>query len=75
MSDGNSKQEKSHHTVQGVFGHILALIAGAFLMLVGISLSVTMVMLPIGVPVAIVGLICFSWGLSEFIRLQKVRKV
>ena len=37
-------------------GRIVALIAGAILLITGVALGVTIVLLPVGVPVAILGL-------------------
>jgi hypothetical protein len=38
---------------------------GFALMMVGLGLGVTMVLLPIGLPMGLVGLLLFLWGLSS----------
>jgi hypothetical protein len=50
-------------------GHGVAIVAGLFLMFAGIAMGVTIVMLPIGIPVGFVGLFAFLWGI--FARPQK----
>jgi hypothetical protein len=48
----------------GVFaGHLVAIAVGVVLMLAGVAMGVTMVMLPIGIPVGLLGLGAFLWGL------------
>lgn len=46
-----------------VLGHILAIVAGLVLMIAGLAMGVTMVLLPIGIPVGLIGLGVFLWGL------------
>jgi hypothetical protein len=43
--------------------HLGAIIAGLLMMFLGVGLSVTMVLLPIGIPLGLVGLGVFIWGL------------
>jgi hypothetical protein len=55
-----------HEVVKGAerfVGHVLAIVAGVILMVVGIALGVTIVMLPVGIPVGFIGLLAFLWGL------------
>ncbi len=40
-----------------------AVVAGMILMVTGLALGVTIVMLPIGLPVGILGVLLFVWGL------------
>jgi hypothetical protein len=48
----------------GLFvGHVIAIAVGVVLMLAGVAMGVTMVMLPIGIPVGLVGLGVFLWRL------------
>jgi hypothetical protein len=49
------------------FGHVAAIVAGFVLMIVGISLGVTIVLLPAGIPVGLAGLFLFLWGLMVFL--------
>jgi cbb3-type cytochrome oxidase maturation protein len=44
-------------------GHAAALIVGVLLMIAGIAMGVTLVLLPIGIPVGLAGLAFFLWGL------------
>ena len=47
----------------GVFEHALAIVAGFILMIPGLGLSVTMIMLPIGLVVGLAGLALFISGM------------
>jgi hypothetical protein len=46
-----------------LFVHLLAVVAGAVFMIVGLAMGVSVVMLPAGVPVGFFGLFVFLWGL------------
>ena len=46
-----------------VLGHVVAVVVGFVLMVVGLGLGVTMVMLPVGLVVGLVGVAAFVWGL------------
>ncbi len=41
-----------------------AVVVGVLLMIVGLAMGVTVVMLPVGVPLGLVGLLAFLWGIS-----------
>jgi hypothetical protein len=43
--------------------HLFAIVVGLVLMFVGVAMGVTVVMLPVGVPVGFFGLFVFLWGL------------
>lgn len=47
----------------GVFEHVLAIVAGFVLMVVGLGLGVTMIMLPVGLVVGLIGLALFVGGI------------
>ena len=47
----------------GVFEHTLAIVAGFILMILGLGLSVTMIMLPVGLVVGLAGLALFISGM------------
>ena len=49
--------------VEGVLGHIAAVIIGFVLMVVGLGLGVTMIMLPVGIVVGLIGAAMFVGGL------------
>jgi hypothetical protein len=44
-------------------GHSAATVVGVILMIVGLAMGVTMVLLPVGIPVGLGGLFIFLWGL------------
>jgi hypothetical protein len=43
-------------------GHTVAILVGLVLMIVGLGLGVTMVLLPIGLPLGLAGLLLCLWG-------------
>jgi hypothetical protein len=43
--------------------HVVALVVGVILMVVGLAFGVTVVLLPVGIPVGLAGLLLFLWGL------------
>ena len=49
----------------GVFEHALAIVVGFILMILGLGLSVTMIMLPVGLVVGLVGLALFISGMCD----------
>jgi hypothetical protein len=57
----NDKQEKK---AEGIAIHFGAVLAGIVCMVLGVGLSVTMVLLPIGIPLGLVGLGLFVLGLT-----------
>ena len=59
MSNGD--QEKK---ADSVAFHFVAIVIGLAMMVLGLGLGVTMVLLPIGLPVGIVGLSILIWGLT-----------
>ncbi len=46
-----------------ILGHVVAVVIGFVLMVVGLGLGVTMVMLPVGLVVGLIGVGLFVWGL------------
>lgn len=46
-----------------VLGRIIAIAAGVALMIAGIGMGVTIVLLPLGIPVGFAGLALFLWGI------------
>jgi hypothetical protein len=48
--------------ILGVFEHMLAIVVGFVLMILGLGLSVTMIMLPVGLVVGLAGLALFIAG-------------
>ncbi len=55
--------------VVGFFEHALVVIIGFMLMVIGLALGVTMIMLPVGVVVGLIGFAMFVGGL--FVRLEQ----
>ena len=43
--------------------HMLAVIAGVILILIGLFLSIPMIGLPLGIPIGLAGVLVFLWGL------------
>lgn len=57
----NNRQEKRPDRISF---HLAAILAGTVMMVLGLGLSVTMVLLPIGLPLGLAGLGAFIWGLT-----------
>ena len=53
----------SIETVERILGHVAAVLLGFVLMVIGLGLGVTMIMLPVGLVIGLVGLLAFVWGL------------
>ncbi|MEP6467601.1 MAG: hypothetical protein ABJB05_14930 [Parafilimonas sp.] len=49
--------------ILGVLEHIVAIVAGFILMVLGLGLSVTMIMLPAGLVIGLIGLAMFIGGM------------
>jgi hypothetical protein len=43
--------------------HMLAVITGVILILIGLFLSIPMMGLPLGIPIGLAGVVVFLWGL------------
>ncbi len=46
-----------------LLGYLAAVIVGFALMVIGLGLGVTMIMLPVGLVIGLVGALVFIWGL------------
>ena len=57
----NNDQDKKPDSIAF---HLVAIIAGLVMMVLGLGLSVTMVLLPVGLPLGLAGLGVFIWGLT-----------
>ncbi|HUK36409.1 MAG TPA: hypothetical protein VLV86_20975 [Vicinamibacterales bacterium] len=55
------------NAIESVLGHVAATVIGFVLMVIGLGLSVTMVMLPIGVAIGLTGVALFVGGLFAHI--------
>ena len=49
--------------IEGVLGHVAAVVVGFVMMMVGLGLGVTMIMLPVGIVVGLAGCAIFVAGL------------
>ena len=54
-------------TTESILGHIAMTLVGLMMMIVGLGLGVTMIMLPVGVVVGLVGVALVVGGLFEHI--------
>jgi hypothetical protein len=50
-------------TTESVLGHVAAVIIGFVMMVVGLGLGVTMIMLPVGIVIGLLGVAVFIGGL------------
>ncbi len=57
------RRRGSIETVERILGHVAAVVLGFVLMVIGLGLGVTMIMLPVGLVIGLVGLLAFVWGL------------
>jgi hypothetical protein len=62
MKDDQSTGRHLVEKGERVIGHIVAIILGFVMMVVGVSLGVTMVLLPLGFLLGIAGLLLVLWG-------------
>ena len=62
MKDTNASGRHLLETGERVLGHTIAVVVGLVFMIAGMGMGVTMVLLPIGVPLGIAGLLLFLWG-------------
>ena len=51
--------------ILNVARHVLAMAVGFVLMLVGLGMGVTITLIPIGVPVGLIGAVLFLWGFLD----------
>jgi uncharacterized membrane protein YccF (DUF307 family) len=63
MKDAHASDRHVMETGERFLVHTLAVMAGLVLMIVGVGMGVTMVLLPIGLPVGLAGLLLCVWGL------------
>ncbi len=63
MSDRHTSGRDLLHKSERILGHTLAVVLGVILMISGLAMGVTMVLLPIGIPLGLGGLLLCIWGL------------
>jgi hypothetical protein len=71
MNDAHTSNRHLLQTGERFLGHLVAVVAGLVLMIAGLGLGVTMVLLPIGLPVGLAGLLLVLWGLYFGARRDK----
>jgi hypothetical protein len=49
-------------TVETILGHVAAIVVGFIMMVVGLGLGVTMIMLPVGLVIGLIGVALFISG-------------
>jgi hypothetical protein len=62
MLEPESPKESLATDAGRLVGHVMALVVGLVLMFAGVAMGVTMVLLPLGIPLGLVGLCLFIWG-------------
>jgi hypothetical protein len=55
-----------------IVGHVAAVVFGAILILVGSAMGVSLVLLPAGIPLGLIGLACVIWGLFQWASNEDV---
>ena len=63
MNAEQPPDDKSKRFPLLVFSHRVAIIAGLLLTILGSGMAITIVLLPIGIPVLVAGLLVLTWGL------------
>jgi hypothetical protein len=63
MKNANDSNRQMLKTGERVIGHTIAVVLGVLLMIAGLGMGVTMVLLPIGLPLGLAGLVLCMWGL------------
>ena len=53
--------------------HVAAIVVGAIMMVAGVGMGVTMILIPVGVPLGLVGLGIFFWGFWGFAEARRRR--
>ena len=58
-------------TIESLFGHAAAIVAGFAMMVIGLGLGVTIIMLPAGVVIGLLGVLVLVGGLFGRINEQR----
>ena len=67
----NASTDRILKSSEWFVGHVAAIVVGLVLMVSGVGLGVTIVLLPIGVPLGLVGLGLFLWGVFLYTRRDR----
>jgi hypothetical protein len=62
MSEKHLTAKELGKGAEGLVIHIFAIVAGLVLMVVGLAMGVSIVLLPLGIPLGLAGLAVFAWG-------------
>jgi hypothetical protein len=62
MPENHSATQELTKGAASVVGHVFAIVAGLVLMIVGLAMGVSIVLLPFGVPLGLLGVFVFLWG-------------
>jgi hypothetical protein len=73
MAEEKSTGRDLANAAGSLVGHLGAVVLGVVLMIAGIALGVTLVLLPLAIPVGFAGLAFFLWGLFGRAREQQGR--
>ena len=68
MAHMNVSTNHWFRVTEAVFAHVLAIVVGFIMMVLGLGLGVTMIMLPVGVVVGLAGAALFVAGLFAHIN-------
>jgi hypothetical protein len=71
MSEQPSTGQEFARGTGRVIGHAVAIVIGLALMVAGVAMGVTILLLPLGIPLGLVGLGIFIWGLFGWARAEK----
>ena len=63
MNVGSNDHQFSKGVGLLFFAHIMAIAVGAILTIIGLGMGVTMVLLPVGIPIGLAGVLLLAWGL------------
>ncbi len=65
MKDQHTSGHQVLVATEQFLGHATAVVVGIILMFAGLSMGVTLVLLPVGIPVGLAGVLLFMWGLFQ----------
>lgn len=71
MTEQKSDGEELIQGAENFFGHVVAIVAGLILMVVGLAMGVTVVMLPVGIGVGLCGMLALAWGIAGRVKRQE----
>ena len=58
---------------ENLAAHVAAIVAGGTMMVIGVGMGVTMILIPVGVPLGLIGLGVFFWGVWGFGEARRRR--